>query len=163
MEKITAYKAENGRIFLTEEECLKYESKIADYPKVSVEKVEIKEGIVKYTELTKKTRWSPTETKVWYIVGGKYKFTNRFRYDMFDYADRVEWFFADAILNDNAEVSCALCHHIFGEMAYDKRYNGQRWGLEDGTIEGKIWRFSDTRWYSGATKPDLIIIEKLEM
>lgn len=51
MEKIIAYKSNNGRLFETKEKCLAYENKIAQFPKV--------------TEIT-------TQALGKYLVGGKY-------------------------------------------------------------------------------------------
>lgn len=82
MKKVTAYESNNGRLFHTEAECLKYETKMAQYPKVKHTEEIAKEvtfdgktieyPIVKHTEVI----WekpSKRRTKIWYIVNGKYK------------------------------------------------------------------------------------------
>lgn len=87
MEKIIVYKSSNGRLFETEEKCIAYEKKLSEYPKV-------KESVVKampsyvvggtYEDIdilcyTIETREKPhTKKKIerYYIVGGKYKFTD---------------------------------------------------------------------------------------
>lgn len=82
MKKVTAYESNNGRLFHTEAECLKYEAKMSQYPKVkhtdeiatevTFDGKTIEYPIVKHTEII----WekpSKRRTKKWYIVKGKYK------------------------------------------------------------------------------------------
>lgn len=91
MKKVTAYESNNGRLFHTEAECLKYEAKMAQYPKVKHTEETIKDvtynglvveyPIVKHTEVI----WekpSKRRTKIWYIVKDKYKV--QFREDYID-------------------------------------------------------------------------------
>lgn len=158
MEKITAYKANDGKLFVNESDCEAYEKERAKYPKRTFTQEEIAEGIVKKVETIKKSKYAQTIKNVWYEVAGKYIFRNLFRENMFDYPDRVEWIFAKEIL-DKKEISASFCHHVFSELPYDTKHRNERWGLEEGTIENKIYRFSDVRWHYGAVKPDLIEIE----
>lgn len=86
MEKVTAYKAANGKLFLTEQECAAYENKLAQYPKKKVKEEKSKQtfcfgkwldvDIVKHTESVWEKPSSQRKDSVYYIVGGKYKFTN---------------------------------------------------------------------------------------
>lgn len=163
MQKITAYRANNGRVFLSEQACLDYEKAMAEYPKIYLDKTEVHPGIFKFVRTTKETPRAQTKKETWYEVKGnyKYKFRALFRTDMFDYPDRVEWYFAKEILEKGSKMSAALCHHIFGELVYDPKHRGERWGLEDGTIENERWKFSDVRWYGGAVRPDVIEITPL--
>jgi hypothetical protein len=82
MKKVTAYESNNGRLFHTEAECLKYEAKMSQYPKVkhtdeiatevTFDGKTIEHPIVKCTEIIWKTP-NKRRTKKWYIVNGKYK------------------------------------------------------------------------------------------
>lgn len=89
MKKVTAYESNNGRLFHTEAECLKYETKMSQYPKVKHTEEIAKEvtfdgktieyPIVKHTEVI----WekpSRRHTKIWYIVKDKYKIQFRSDY-----------------------------------------------------------------------------------
>lgn len=86
MEKITAYKAFNGRLFDSEEKCLAYEKKHSEYPKVketinvALPRYSVNDGYIpvpidKFTKETWKTPSSQKKTEVYYIVCNKYKFT----------------------------------------------------------------------------------------
>lgn len=91
MKKVTAYESNNGRLFHTEAECIKYETKMSQYPKVKHTEEVVKQKtfdgkiieypIVKHTEIT----WEKPgrrHTKIWYIVKDKYKI--QFRGDYID-------------------------------------------------------------------------------
>lgn len=91
MKKVTAYESDNGRLFHTETECLKYEAKKSQYPKVKHTECIITEEtfegkiidypIVKHTEIIWENP-SKRRTKFWYIVKDKYKV--QFRDDYID-------------------------------------------------------------------------------
>ena len=73
MEKITAYKAFNGRLFETEEKCLAYEKKYAEYPKVKYSTIPQVEGVVKCVKSTWEKPSSQRKDESYFLVGGKYK------------------------------------------------------------------------------------------
>ena len=85
MEKVIAYKASNGRLFETEEKCLAYEKKMAQYPKVKESIVKaapsyLVDGEYEDIDIVRHTieKWdkpySAKKIEKYFIVGGKYKF-----------------------------------------------------------------------------------------
>lgn len=74
MEKVTAYKAFNGRLFETEEKCLAYEKKYAEYPKVKYTTIPQEvDGVVKCVKSTWEKPSSQRMDESYFLVGGKYK------------------------------------------------------------------------------------------
>ena len=85
MEKVTAYKAFNGRLFDSEEKCLAYEKKYSQYPKIKEKVVQakpyitdkcvfIESPITKHITETWETPSAQKKVDYYYIVCNKYKF-----------------------------------------------------------------------------------------
>ena len=75
MEKITAFKANDGRLFETEKECLKWEKKLSQFPKKRVTTMEVASGITLVTNEYKArphTKWHVLQH---YNVMNLYKIT----------------------------------------------------------------------------------------
>lgn len=84
MRKVIAFKAFNGRLFESQQECYEYEQELAQYPKVNRQEyharpVQLDDGrkvpvdIYKYvTDIQE--RPNQRRTEIYYIVGSKYRF-----------------------------------------------------------------------------------------
>ncbi len=90
MEKVTAYKSYNGRLFESEEKCLAYENKMKKYPKVK-ESVEYGEQydinlmkeitfnkVEKHTIITQNSPSGLKKMEIFYLIDKKYKLHDDF-------------------------------------------------------------------------------------
>lgn len=74
MEKVIAFKAFNGRLFETEEKCLAYEKKYAEYPKVKYTTIPQEvDGVVKCVKSTWEKPSSQRKDESYFLVGDKFK------------------------------------------------------------------------------------------
>lgn len=180
MEQVTAFRANNGKLFETAEKCVAYEKKLAQYPKVT-EKVTnadmclIGHGKkrfinIQYHELRQQEKPS-SQIKVerWYIVGDRYKFTGCDKGRMlhaaytfenvFDYYGKMDVAFAEHILNGNElnDKEVEMLASKFRE--FDKQSQMAVTILEP----NRKWRVEDLRWLSGSRAPFIVTIERLNI
>lgn len=73
MEKVIAFKAFNGKLFETEEKCLAYEKKYAEYPKTEVNILPQVEGVEKYRIVEQKTPYATKNEQTFFLVNNLYK------------------------------------------------------------------------------------------
>ena len=187
MEKVIAYKSTNGKLFLTEQECVAYENKLAQYPKKKVKEEKSKQtfsfgewmdvDIVKHTESVWEKPSSQRKDNVYYIVGGKYKFTNSMdsiqnfnsqlmqginldaRYpskvDMFNlaryFAERI--MFGDDFNDEYMSNSENLINSLFDFSKHK---------IEIRVVEpNRKWVIDNPSWHRGIIRPITFEIEKL--
>ena len=181
MEKVTAYKAFNGRLFLSEEDCLRYEKKMSAYPKrteltetaddiCSPDGTRTLVDIVKHTVKTKTSPSSETKSEVFYVVGGKYKLSgcckeetmlhrcmNPDSQDAYTY-----WGFVDQAVAEYILYGGTIDLHALTEICerYHEREKYSRMHFE--VLEPlRKWRIEDLRWHGGSIAPFFVIIEKI--
>ena len=182
MKKVTAYESSNGRLFHTEEECLKYEKKLAQFPKVAVTEEELKDwnqsfctqkpnGVIKRTTKRQERPSGQITRKVEYIVGGYTMTINsgmaahhlehsgelyvdkKKQYDDFRNVGRVV---AQAIL-EGKEITDELLEGIVHEFNAADKYAKM---YVETSKEGKQWFIDDNRWKTGGMSPLFFNIEK---
>ena len=182
MEKVTAYKAFNGRLFLSEDDCLKYEKKMSGYPKRTEQIVNAdgvragSEGnllpvdIVKHIVTTQQTHSSEKKSEVFYVVGGKYILTgcckeqtmlhhctDPYSQDAYSYWGLLDKAVAEYILQNGTITNCSLteiCERYHKLDQYSQ--------MQFEVIEPlKKWRIEDVRWHTGSIAPFFVIIEKI--
>lgn len=182
MEKVIAYKASNGRLFETEEKCLAYEKKMAQYPKVeeSIVKAEpsyMIGGEYKDIDIVRHTieRWekpsSIKKVEKYFIVGGKYKFIDLHRKHevsvmnggvSLDGKLSMKWYlgfrhFAEQILLGNELTD------EFVESEVEKMNEENEVKLVVNIIEpNKKWEIDNPSWHSGRFAPYTFTMEKLD-
>ena len=182
MEKVTTYKAFNGRLFLHEEDCLKYEKKMSGYPKIidrTKKADDVRSGsednmipveIIQHIVETKQTPSSEKKKEIFYVVGGKYKLTGTckddtmlhhcadpYSQDAYSYWGLLDKAVAEYILNGGT-----IDSHSLSEICdnYHKRDKYSQMRFE--VIEPlKKWRIEDIRWHNGSIAPFFVIIEKI--
>ena len=181
MEKIIAYKSFNGRLFETEEKCLAYEKKLSEYPKVKESVVKALPSyvvggtyedidILRYTIETREKPHTKKKIERYYIVGGKYKFS-----DLHNQHDisvmggivfqngkvTMNWYlafrhFAEQILLGNELTD------DFVKAEVEAINEENRIKLEVNVIEkNKKWEIDNPSWKSGITAPYTFTIEKI--
>ena len=181
MEKIIAYKSFNGRLFETEEKCLAYEKKLSQYPKVKESVVKACSSyivggqykdidILRYTTETKETPYARKKIERYFIVGGKYKFTDLFKkhYEsvmngtLFQNGKvSMNWYlafrhFAEEILLGNELTDDFVKEEI------DAINEENQIKLEVNVIEpNKKWEIDNPSWKSGLVAPYTFTIEKI--
>ena len=182
MEKVTAYKAFNGRLFLSEEDCLKYERKMSEYPKrteqtVSADSVYactednlLSVDIVKHTVTTQQSPSSEKKSEVFYVVGGKYRLTgcckkqtmlhhcmDPYSQDAYSYWGLLDKAVAEYILNGGT-----IDSHGLTEICERYHKLDQYSQMQFEVIEPlRKWRIEDVRWHAGSIAPFFVIIEKI--
>lgn len=187
MEKVIAYKSTNGKLFLTEQECVAYENKLAQYPKTKMKEEKSKQtfcfgkwldvDIVRHTESVWEKPSSQRKDNVYYIVGGKYKFTNSMdsiqnfnnqlmqgisldaRYpskaDMFNLAR----YFAERIMfgDDFNDEYMRSIENLINSLSDFHKYN-----IEIRVVEpNRKWVIDNPAWHRGIVRPIAFEIEKL--
>jgi len=171
MEKVTAYKANNGRLFETEEKCLAYEKKLSQYPKVKEETTKsLTYGdIVMHTKKIKKSPNSDLIKEKYFIVGDKYKFMDEFSQHEHSVMNSIPtkiipmaWYlafrhFAEMILNGN-ELTDNL---VKEEIEKINDFNEIKLSYE--IIEpNRKWKIDNPKWKSGAVAPHTFTMEKID-
>ena len=184
MEKVTAYKANNGRLFETEEKCLAYEKKLSQYPKVkeTTKKAEdsyitnkfghgeyVSTDIVQHIIETWEKPSSQKKTEIFYIVGGKYKFTDihgkhgRSLMNGSTHDITTEWYlgakhFAEQILRGYELTD----DFILSEIRKMNEINDKYCKLTAEVIQpNRKWKIDNPRWHSGAVAPYTFTMEKM--
>ena len=181
MEKIIVYKSFNGRLFETEEKCLAYEKKMSEYPKVKESVVKampsyVMDGSYKdidilcYTTETREKPHAKKKIERYYIVGGKYKFSDLRK----KHHDSV----MGGILFQNGKVSMnwSLAFRHFAEQILlgneltddfvkkevDAINEENQIKLDVNVIEkNKKWEIDNPSWKSGLIAPYTFTIEKI--
>lgn len=182
MKKVTAYESSNGRLYHTEEECLKYEKKLAQFPKVAVTEEELKDwnqsfctqmpnGVIKRTTKRQETPSGQITRKVEYIVGGYTMTINggmaahylehvgaSYSNKKKQYEDHREVgrMVARAIL-EGKEITDELLEGIVHEFNAADKY--AKMYVETKKV-GKQWYIDDNRWKTGVVPPLFFNIEK---
>ena len=184
MEQVIAYKAFNGRLFDTEDKCIAYEKKMSQYPKIkeTITKaadiydsrngfgfyvpVDIYKHIIETTEKPSSSK----KVKIFYIVGGKYKFKD------------VHGKHNSSLMNGGTFVThnpkwYTACRYfaekiILGEELTDKFMQDEinEINLSNGVdrlnlkviTPNKKWEIDNPRWVTGAVAPYTFIIEKID-
>lgn len=187
MEKITAYKANNGRLFETEEKCLAYENKLSQYPKVkkTTKRAEdsyitnenghgeyVSTDIVKHVIETWEKPSSQKKTNFFYVVGGKYKFidlhgrhgvslmnggTNLFK----AYDTSTDWYLGARhfaeIILNGNELTDNL---VKDEIEKINSFNKIKLTYE--IIQPNIkWKIDNPQWRNGSVAPYTFTMEKM--
>lgn len=185
MEKVIAYKANNGRLFETAESCLKYEAKLAQYPKVKVETIQSEDYMLdstKYpTPVVKciESKWekpnSQRKNSISYIVANKYRITPKMfpitsmdlfligNYPSIKRTDR-QYLCWDAAPRYFAEViilGCELTDEtVIDEIVKINLNNSIKLDVE--VLEpNKKWYIENPCWKTGGIAPRTFEIEKL--
>ena len=179
MEKVVAYKAFNGRLFDTEEKCLAYEKKIAQYPKIKetisnadnevIGGTEVQVDVVEHTIQTKEKPSSQIKKETYYIVGGKYKLTGCYflhmKYNVLTAPEKQ-------IYGDYAMADRAVARHILNGNKINlneleriatmfKMANKYSKMTATEIVPNQKWKIEDIRWQQGSIKPIIITIEKI--
>lgn len=184
MEKVIAYKAANGKLFLTEQECVAYENKLAQYPKKKVKEEKSKQtfcfgkwmdvDIVKHTESVWEKPSSQRKDNVYYIVGGKYKFTNSMD-DIHNFnCQLMQGISLDARYPSNVDIFNLARYFaeriIFGDDFNDEYMSNSENSLSDLSkykVEIRVvepdrkWVIDNPSWHRGIIRPITFEIEKL--
>lgn len=180
MEKVTAYKSFNGRLFETEEKCLSYERKMLEYPKVK-ESVTLANSAYILGEhfpiniachVTE--RWEkPYSTKKvskYFIVGGKYKFVDLFGKhehsvmggSMFVSGEYLMWYLAFRYFAEQILLGKKL-NDEFVKNEVEKINEVNKVKLVVEIIEkDKKWKIDNPLWHSGAIAPHTFTMEKIK-
>lgn len=180
MEKVTAYMSYNGKLFHTEEQCLKYEKKHAQYPKrgeytIAADDVAsgdniIKVDIVKHTIITQNTPSSEKKKEVFYIVGGRYKMTGcddahmlhgclgGYGKNPYDYWGTADIAVANRIL-DGDEIDSHSLSEICDEFKKYDKYSKMTFTVIEPL---KKWKIEDVRWHTGSIKMNTVTIEYIK-
>lgn len=172
MKKVTAYKANNGRIFEDEGKCIEYERKLSMYPKVY--RNEIKNDnldIICIEEITQEKPYSTKQRNVYFIVAGKYKFYDNYHNNLLNLKSIDIKGIYKYFLNIDIAVAIEI---LKGNKLTDKLANdiANRFHLEETTgcyskmickiIEpNRKWLFEDERWHYGQIAMNTLIVEKL--
>ena len=188
MEKVIAYKASNGRLFESEEKCLAYEKKMAQYPKVKESVVKAKPyymigGQYKDVDIVCHMieRWekpnSAKNVERYFIVGGKYKFVDLYRKHEVSVMNggvslnvklSMKWYlafryFCEKILLGNELTDEFVESEVekINEADGNNGYNAVR--LVVRVIEpNKKWEVDNPSWHSGRIAPYTFTMEKLD-
>ena len=191
MEKVIAYKASNGRLFETEEKCLAYEKKMAQYPKVkeSITKAApsyLVDGEYEDIDIVRHTieRWdkpySAKKIEKYFIVGGKYKFIdlhgkheysvmNGGLFSMSMGGLSMNWYtafryFCEKILLGNELTD----EFVRNEVKKINHLIVDECGLTNGKLvvniiePDKKWEIDNPSWHSGKIAPYTFTMEKLD-
>ena len=188
MEKVTAYKSFNGRLFETEEKCLSYERKMLKYPKVK-ETITLADRAYicgEYVPINiechiierREKPYSTKKVSKYFIVGGKYKFVDLFgKHErsvmgggVFAFKGRMRWhlafrYFAEQIL---------LGKELNDEFVKNEveKINTAYFGVTGKEVnkvklvveiieENKKWKIDNPLWHSGAVAPYTFTMEKI--
>lgn len=189
MEKVIAYKSFNGRLFDTEEKCLAYEKKMSQYPKVK-ESIDVAApsyligGEYKDIDIVRHTieRWekpsSAKKVEKYFIVGGKYKFTDLYGKHEVSVMNggvfpggnlSMNWYlafryFCEKILLGNELTDEFVRDEVekINHLIVDKN------GIIDGELVVNIiesnrkWEIDNPSWHSGIVAPYTFTMEKLD-
>lgn len=182
MEEVIAYKASNGRLFESVGECLAYEKKMSQYPKVK-ESIDMAApsyligGQYKDVDIVRHTieRWEkPSSRKSvnkYFIVGGKYKFIDLYRKHEVSVMNggvfpggnlSMNWYlafrhFAEQILLGNELTD------EFVKSEVEKLNEENEVKLVVNVIKsGKKWEIDNPSWHSGRVAPYTFTMEKLD-
>ena len=174
MEKITAYKAFNGRLFESEDKCLSYEKKMSEYPKRYIEdKANPMFDIVCHTEYVKTAPNQPkTRTEQYIIVNKRFKIggfispvdidrlQNFNEYDLLiTENDSLRWGSITIYLT-----KLLLKHNDFNEdmaegvIATFQKNNHLKMQVTDNR-PNEMWYFEDIRWHTGVISMNGIRLE----
>ena len=169
MEKVTAYKAFNGRLFDTEAKCIAYEKKMNKYPMVQHKtethpEFDIVEHIIR-TKVSPSAQWS---TEKYYIVAGNYKITCN--YDLISRVnslvhtvnEMMTYYCVDVYITKEilriGSFNDDIANHIVKEYHTSDDYS--KMAITE-NIPNKKWRFEDTRWHTGSIMPYIVQVEKI--
>lgn len=187
MEKVTAYKASNGKLFMDEQKCISYENKLAQYPKKKVKEEKSKQtfslgkfmdvDIVKHTESIWEKPSSQRKDNVYYIVGGKYKFTNSMDCIRNFNNQLMEGISLDPKYPSNVHMYNIARYFaeriMFGDdfndeyMSYSENYINSLFDFHKYKIEIRVaepnrkWVIDNPSWHRGIVRPITFEIEKL--
>lgn len=170
MEKITAYRAFNGKLFETEEKCLAYEMKMSQYPKSERETQTNPLFDVSYiVEYEKKT---PNVTRQ---VTDQYVLVNGHKIRGFIYEDDIKAImtFKDTMitqqeLNNSFNLPLVVVKSILQNGKFDlkcaeyicgKFNEGKQESFMQMSKALNIWHLDDIRWHRGSMKPAGVKIE----
>lgn len=181
MEQVIAYKSFNGRLFETKEKCLAYEKKMSEYPKV-------KESVVKacpsymvggqykdidilcYTTTTIEKPNALKRIERYYIVGGKYKFTDLHNQHSASVMNgtlflngkaSMYWYFGFRHFAEQILLGNELTDD-FVKQEIDAINEENQIKLEVKVIEkNKKWEIDNPSWHCGVVAPYTFTIEKL--
>ena len=172
MKQVTAYMAFNGRLFETEEKCLAYEKKMAQYPKVKIinKKADNAYDIICHIVETWEKPSSQKKVEKYFIIGGRYKFIDMFgRYERLIMSENPfinsteTWnrsfaHFAKIILSgdeltdecvlkevDKINESCTCKAHMLSAEII---------------TPGRKWKIDNTQWRTGRIAPYTFTFEK---
>ncbi len=181
MEKVTAYKAFNGKLFDTKEKCIAYEKKLESYPKVK-DKIDkaapsyVVGGKYKDIDIVRHTieRWekpsSRKSVEKYFIVGGKYKFIDL--YGKHEVSVMNGGMFPMGKLSMNWYLAfCHFCELILlGNELTDEfvKYEIEKLNEENNVKlvvnvikSNKKWEIDNPSWRSGVVAPYTFTMEKI--
>lgn len=184
MEKVTAYKSFNGRLFETEEKCLSYERKMLKYPKVK-ETITLADSAYILGEhfpiniachITERweTPYSTKKVSKYFIVGGMYKFVDLFgkhersvmNGGMFAFNEHTNehsmWYLAFRYFAEKILLGKKL-NDEFVKNEVEKINEKNKVKLVVEIIEkDKKWKIDNPLWHSGAVAPYTFTMEKIK-
>lgn len=173
MKQVIAYMAFNGRLFETEEKCLAYEKKMAQYPKVKVitKKADNAYDIICHIVETWEKPSSRKKVEKYFIIGGRYKFIDMFgRYErlimsenLFKGTCRETWdmavaHFAKIILSGDELTDEYILKEV-DKINESCTFKGNMLSAEIITPDRK-WKIDNPQWRTGRIAPYTFTIEK---
>ena len=172
MKKVTAYKANNGRLFEDEGKCIEYERKLSMYPKFHRNEIKHDDlDIIRVEEITQEKPYSSKNKNVFFIVAGEYKFYDAYHDNLMKLEDIDITGIYKSFLNIDIAVAIEI---LKGNKLTDNLANdiANRFHLEETTgcyskmickiIEpNRKWLFEDERWHYGQIAMHTLIVEKL--
>lgn len=184
MEKVIAYKAFNGRLFESEDKCITYENKMAQYPKVKEELTYAEDAmifpgkykptnIVKHCIHTWATPSAQRKDEIFYIVNDVYKFTgccedNHMLCGVLESQpvpdhDYLYYYMIDRAVARLAFTDKGITDDTINEIVdkYHQLDKHSKISVET-IIPNKKWIIGDKRWYMGAIKMCEIVVEKIK-
>ncbi len=181
MEKVTAYKSFNGRLFETEEKCVVYEKKLRQYPKIKESTQKVMDSytiggiyspvdiVCHITERWEKP-YSAKKVSKYFIVGGKYKFVDLYRQHehtvmkggLFAHKNHsMNWYLAFRYFAEQILLGKEL-NDEFVKTEVEKINDINKVKLVAEIIEkDKKWKIDNPLWHSGAVAPYTFTIEKI--
>lgn len=159
MERVTAYKAYNGRLFESEDKCLAYEEKMRQYPKTNEEILpQIIEGINRVSVSYQKSPCATTIRNSYFLVAdNKFKITGFGNsVPMLDihnanmkFASMLE-IIAAIMLNESGDVNDFVIKDIMSKFEENDRGKPE---LKLDTDNKTYWIIEDLRWHRGIYAP----------
>ena len=173
MEKIVAFRAKDGKIFISEKACKEYENKLIGFPKVTKTVTEIAPKVFKHVICTQKKPRGKVVQETYFVINSTWKVSfnqwhdkswvlNHLGEDTLDANPHFAepWFFAvcrnllscknNKGVVDNFSTIQDTIKEIHSSCKFDM------------TEENGQFTFQDTRWFGGHVDMAQMIVEKIK-